>query len=132
MHYLDKEALWKAYRKGQRDHREICNNADGHRLNFLVDLANARAEANGTKPETELSNLQGWELQRRIHAKIRAVSGRASSPSLTRLTREVTLEDGTIKTEEAVEPEDLAIFGADEYEGQVHLTETSDLMQESM
>eukprot|EP00978_Attheya_sp_CCMP212_P041213 scaffold233310_cov30-Attheya_sp.AAC.1 len=76
MDYLDEEALWKAYRKGQRDHQEICNNADEHRLNFLVDLANARAEANDTNPETELSNLQGWELQRRIHAKIRAVSGR--------------------------------------------------------
>eukprot|EP00978_Attheya_sp_CCMP212_P031786 scaffold121357_cov60-Attheya_sp.AAC.6 len=119
-------------RKGQRDHREICNNADEHRLNFLVDLANARAEANDTNLETELSNLQGWELQRRIHAKIIAVFGRASRPSLTRLTREVTLEDGTIKTEEAVEPEDLAIFGAEEYEGRVHLTEMSDLMQEPM
>eukprot|EP00978_Attheya_sp_CCMP212_P045986 scaffold368430_cov59-Attheya_sp.AAC.5 len=133
LHYLDEEALWKAYRKGQRDHREICNNVDEeHRLNFLVDLANARAETNDTNPETELSNLQGWELQRRIHAKIRAVSGWASRPSLTRLTREVTLEDGTTKIEEAVEPEDLAIFGAEEYEGRVHLTETSDLMQKPM
>jgi hypothetical protein len=40
----------------------------------------------------------------------------------------VTLEDGTTKIEEAVEPEDLVIFSAEEYEGRVHLTETSDLM----
>eukprot|EP00978_Attheya_sp_CCMP212_P005388 scaffold12052_cov73-Attheya_sp.AAC.5 len=115
-------------RKRKRDHQEICNNADEHWLNFLVDLANARAEANDTNPETELSNLQGWELQHRIHAKIRAVSGQAPRPTLTQLTREVTLEDGTTKIEEAVEPEDLEIFGLEEYEGRIHLTEqTSDL-----
>jgi hypothetical protein len=132
MHFLDEETLWKEYRKAQHRHCEVCNNASELRFNFLVDLINAQAEANNTNPETKLSNLQGWESQRNIHAKIRSVSGCAARPTLTRLTCEILQPNGAQTIEEAVDPEDLAQFGANEYEKRLHLTEDYDLMKSPM
>eukprot|EP00978_Attheya_sp_CCMP212_P044103 scaffold300600_cov48-Attheya_sp.AAC.1 len=66
LHDLDEKSLLTELRRAQADYRSIGDGADKHRRHFLQDLAQAqaRAEANNTKGETELHNLLKCEEQR--------------------------------------------------------------------
>jgi hypothetical protein len=72
--------------------------------------------------------MEGREEQRRVAEKLRTVSGKPRKVTLTQLTREITLPNGTKIIEEALDPDSLGQFCADDFEYRLHLTETSPCM----
>lgn len=120
--------LQREYLRACARYRAVKANAAEHRQHFLRDLAYARAEAFNTKAESEIKSMEGREEQRRVAEKLRTVSGKPRKVTLTQLTREITLPNGTKIIEEALDPDSLGQFCADDFEYRLHLTETSPCM----